>query len=89
MVWTVVLIPLGSGLVNFLSVIYLGMPEHEALLRELFSIEFFYLHLVHLSRFFTLFIGFALVISSLYLSNLKTTDLLATQMNFSALCARA
>lgn len=64
-VWMVVLITLGSGLVNIFSVIDPGLPERKALLQELFPIEFLHLHFIHLSRFFTLLIGFALVISSI------------------------
>jgi phosphatidylglycerol lysyltransferase len=50
---------LGSGLVNILSVIGPALPERAAILHGLFPLIF-----AHLSRFATLLIGFALVISS-------------------------
>lgn len=59
-VWMVTLMTLGSGLVNLLSVLNPALPQRRALLREVFPLEF-----LHLSRFLTLLIGFALVISSL------------------------
>ncbi|HXG94542.1 MAG TPA: phosphatidylglycerol lysyltransferase domain-containing protein [Blastocatellia bacterium] len=54
------LVTLGSGVVNLLSVIGPSLPERRRLLKESFPLEF-----IHLSRFFTLLIGFALVISSI------------------------
>ena len=51
-------ITLGSGLLNLFSV--MGGPTHPRILKEFFPLEF-----IHLSRTFTLLIGFALVISSL------------------------
>jgi len=60
LVWIVALVTLGSGLVNLFSLIGPGLPERTALLREIFPFEF-----LHLSRFLTLLIGFALVISSI------------------------
>lgn len=54
------LITLGSGLINLLSVINPSLPERTELLRDLFPLEF-----LHISRFLTLLIGFALVISSI------------------------
>lgn len=54
------LITLGSGLVNLYSVIGPSLPERSAVLREVFPLEF-----LHLSRFVTLLIGFALVVSSI------------------------
>lgn len=59
LVWVAALVTLGSGLVNLFSVIGPSLPERRAILRELFPLEF-----LHLSRFLTLLIGFALVISS-------------------------
>lgn len=56
----VALITLGSGLVNLYSVIGPSLPERSAVLREVFPLEF-----LHLSRFLTLLIGFALVVSSI------------------------
>lgn len=54
----VAIITLGSGLLNLFSV--MGGPTHPKILDEFFPLEF-----IHLSRTFTLLIGFALVISSL------------------------
>ncbi len=54
------LIVLGSGIVNLYSVATRSLPERAAILREIFPLGF-----IHLSRFFTLLIGFALVISSI------------------------
>ncbi len=62
----VALVTLGSGLVNLFSVIGPGLPERRALLREVFPLEF-----LHLSRFLTLLVGFALVISSVNLYKRK------------------
>ncbi|HXG30136.1 MAG TPA: phosphatidylglycerol lysyltransferase domain-containing protein [Thermodesulfobacteriota bacterium] len=59
LVWIVALITLGSGLLNLFSLIGPSLPHRMALLREVFPLEF-----LHLSRFLTLLIGFALVISS-------------------------
>ena len=56
----VALVTLGSGLLNLYSVMGPSLPERSRLLRRFFPLEF-----VRLSRFFTLLIGFALVISSL------------------------
>jgi len=56
----VALVTLGSGVLNLLSVIGPSLPHRRALLRQLFPLEF-----LQLSRFLTLLIGFALVISSL------------------------
>ncbi|MCE5251046.1 phosphatidylglycerol lysyltransferase domain-containing protein [bacterium] len=60
------LITLGSGLVNLNSVIGPGLPERMALLRNVFPLEF-----LNLSRFLTVLIGFALVISSINIYNRK------------------
>jgi phosphatidylglycerol lysyltransferase len=54
------LVTLGSGILNLYSVIGPNLPERHALLRELFPLEF-----LHLTRFVTLLIGFALVLSSI------------------------
>jgi phosphatidylglycerol lysyltransferase len=56
----IALITLGSGIVNILSVINPGLPGREAVLREVFPLEF-----SQVSRFLALLIGFALVVSSL------------------------
>ena len=56
----VALVTLGSGVLNLLSVVGPSLPERRAFLRQLFPLEF-----LHISRFLTLLIGFALVISSL------------------------
>jgi phosphatidylglycerol lysyltransferase len=60
LVWATTLATLGSGLVNLSSVIGRSLPGRHRLLREFFPLEF-----LHLSRFLTLLIGFALVISSI------------------------
>lgn len=51
---------LGSGLVNIFSVSSRDLPERHRLLREFFPLEF-----LNISRFATLLIGIALVVSSL------------------------
>jgi phosphatidylglycerol lysyltransferase len=58
-VWIAFLATLGSGLIDIRSVIGPPLPGRHSLLREFFPLEF-----LHLSRFLTLLIGFALVISS-------------------------
>lgn len=60
LVWLAALVTLGSGLVNLYSVIGPSLPERRAVLRELFPLDF-----LHLSRFLTLLIGFALVVASI------------------------
>ena len=60
LVWATTLATLGSGLLNLYSVIGPSLPGRHRLLREFFPLEF-----LHLSRFLTLLIGFALVISSI------------------------
>ncbi|MFH1573644.1 MAG: phosphatidylglycerol lysyltransferase domain-containing protein [Acidobacteriota bacterium] len=57
---------LGSGLVNVFSVIGPALPERATILHGLFPLEF-----AHLSRFATLLIGFALIISSINVSKRK------------------
>jgi phosphatidylglycerol lysyltransferase len=51
---------LGSGIVNIISVAGRDLSQRLALLREVFPLEF-----LHLSRFLSLLVGFALVVSSL------------------------
>lgn len=60
LLWLVTLITLGSGILNLYSVIGPALPERKAILEEIFPLEF-----LHLSRFLTVLIGFALVISSI------------------------
>src|SRR5262245_53782651 len=60
LVWIVTVVTLGSGLLNFLSVIGPTLPQRADWLKELFPLAF-----LHLSRFLTLLIGFALIISSI------------------------
>ncbi len=55
----IAVIALGSGIVNLLSVARAWAPGHNALLREIFPLEFF-----RYSRFVALLLGFALVVSS-------------------------
>jgi phosphatidylglycerol lysyltransferase len=59
-VWVVVVVTLGSGLVNLFSVIGPGMPERGMWLLRILPLAF-----LHFSRFVTLLIGFALVVSSI------------------------
>ena len=66
-VWAVSVTTFGSGLINLYSVMSPGLPERIQVLRRLFPMEF-----LHLARFLTLLIGFALVISSLHLRRRKT-----------------
>jgi phosphatidylglycerol lysyltransferase len=54
------LVVLGSGLVNLYSVAGRAIPARAAIIREIFPLVF-----VHLSRFVTMLIGFALVILSI------------------------
>lgn len=56
----VALVTFGSGVINLYSVIGPSLPERRAILLEIFPLEF-----LHLSRFFTVLSGFALVISSI------------------------
>jgi phosphatidylglycerol lysyltransferase len=56
----VAFVVLGSGLVNVFSVIGPALPNRASVVRGLFPLEF-----IHLSRFSTLLIGFALIISSI------------------------
>ena len=51
------LLTFGSGLVNLFSLIGPSLPHRIEVLQDLFSLQF-----IHLSRFFTLVIGFALVV---------------------------
>jgi phosphatidylglycerol lysyltransferase len=60
LVWVSFLATLGSGLLDLRSVIGPSLPARHLLLRGLFPLEF-----LHLSRFVTLLIGFALIISSI------------------------
>jgi len=55
----VAIVTLGSGLLNLYSLIARPIPQRLAAIEEVFPLEF-----VHLSRFLTMLIGFALVISS-------------------------
>lgn len=67
LLWLVTLVTLGSGLLNLYSVIGPALPERKAILEEIFPLEF-----LHLSRFITVLIGFALVISSINIYKRKT-----------------
>jgi phosphatidylglycerol lysyltransferase len=51
---------LGSGLINLCSVAGRALPERAAILREIFPLVF-----IHLSRFVTMLIGFALIVLSI------------------------
>ncbi|MDZ7359317.1 MAG: phosphatidylglycerol lysyltransferase domain-containing protein [candidate division KSB1 bacterium] len=65
--WLVTLVTLGSGAINLYSVIGPNLPERQAILEGFFPLEF-----LHLSRFLTVLIGFALVISSINIYKRKT-----------------
>lgn len=56
----VALVTFGSGAINLYSVIGPGLPERQVILEGIFPLEF-----LHLSRFLTVLIGFALVIASI------------------------
>jgi phosphatidylglycerol lysyltransferase len=56
----VALITLGSGLLNLYSIVALRFPQRIAALEDIFPLGF-----IHLSRFLTMLIGFALIISSI------------------------
>jgi phosphatidylglycerol lysyltransferase len=56
----VALITLGSGIANLASLVHPHWPRRASAVIDLFPLEF-----LHLSRFFTLLIGFALIVSSL------------------------
>jgi len=58
-IWFLALITFGSGLLNHFSVIGPSLPHRIAMLEPLFPLEF-----LHLSRFITLLLGFALIVSS-------------------------
>jgi len=66
-VWVVSVTTFGSGLINLYSVMSPRLPERMHVLRQLFPMEF-----LHLARFLTLLIGFALVICSLQVRRRKT-----------------
>lgn len=53
-------IALGSGLINIISVIGPSLPERMEILGNFFSLEF-----THLTRFFVMLTGFALVFTSI------------------------
>ena len=59
LVRAVALTTLGSGVVNLYSLIGPDLPNRVQILREFFPLEF-----LHLSRFLTFLVGFALIISS-------------------------
>jgi phosphatidylglycerol lysyltransferase len=60
LLWATFLITLGSGIINLISVVNPALPERRSLLREVFPLEF-----LHVARFLSLLIGFALIVSSL------------------------
>ena len=68
----IALVALGSGIVNLYSVLGPPLPERAALLYRLFPLEF-----LHLARFITLLIGFALVILSLNIYKRKKRAFIA------------
>ena len=66
LVWPVGLVGLGSGVINLLMVMHPHFPPKGSVFEELFPLEFF-----RLSRFLTLLIGFALIITSFALLRRK------------------
>jgi phosphatidylglycerol lysyltransferase len=58
--WLIALVVFSSGMVNLYSVVSRAHPGRAAILREIFPLVF-----IHLSRFFTLLTGFALIILSI------------------------
>lgn len=56
----VALVTLGSGITNIVSVMGHGIPRRLEILTDIFPLEF-----IHFSRYMTLLIGFALVISAI------------------------
>jgi phosphatidylglycerol lysyltransferase len=54
------LITLGSGFVNLYSVVGQKFPQRLVILEEIFPLEF-----IHLSKFLTILVGFALIIASI------------------------
>ena len=65
-VWIVTLATAGSGFLNIYSVIASSVPDRIRALEEFFPLEF-----LHFSRFFTLLIGFTLIVSSINLRKRK------------------
>ncbi len=78
LIWIVTLITLASGLVNLISLIGPSLPNRLAILENIFPLE-----LLHLSRFLTLIIGFALIVSSINIYKRKHR---AFQIVFTLLC---
>ena len=60
LIWIVTLVTLASGIVNLLSLIGPPLPNRLEILENVFPLE-----LLHFSRFLTLIIGFALIVSSI------------------------
>jgi phosphatidylglycerol lysyltransferase len=60
------LMTFGSGILNLFSVMNPALPERREILQEIFPIVF-----LHLSRFLTLLVGFALIITSINLYRRK------------------
>ncbi|HNW59941.1 MAG TPA: phosphatidylglycerol lysyltransferase domain-containing protein [bacterium] len=58
-IWTLTLLSLGSGVVNLYSVMTPVLPARRRILLDLFPLEF-----IHLSRFLTIAVGLALIVSS-------------------------
>jgi lysylphosphatidylglycerol synthetase-like protein (DUF2156 family) len=65
--WLVTFTTLGRGILKLYSVIGPALPERKAILEKIFPLEF-----LHLSRFITVLIGFALVISPINIYKHKT-----------------
>jgi phosphatidylglycerol lysyltransferase len=66
LVWPAGLVTLGSGILNLLLVMHPHLPPRGSWFEDVFPLEFF-----RLSRFLTLLIGFALVITSFALLHRK------------------
>ncbi len=65
-VWLSGALTLGSGLVNLFSVMTPDLPERRAILEEVFPLIF-----LHVSRFMSLLVGFALIIGSMHIFRRK------------------
>jgi len=66
------LVTLGSGIINLISLIGPALPHRAEILQDIFPLEF-----IHLSRFLTLLIGFALVVLAINIYKRKRRAFLA------------
>lgn len=68
--WLTALVTLGSGLVNLYSVMRPSLFGRRTILHEIFPLEF-----LHVSRYLTMLVGFALVVSSVNIYKRKARAL--------------